>query len=105
MLLKHLLYQMLIMPSSAYLQQQYAFNCTCAVCSLPDKESVESDRRLSAMRAAYQRFARWGEGGSDGREAIAEARRIWDLGGKERYWSERGRLAADATWVAAAHSE
>lgn len=57
------------------------------------------------MSASYQRFARWGEGGADGAAVIKEAHRIWDLGEKEGYWSERGRLAADATWVAAAHSE
>lgn len=32
-------------------------------------------------------------------------RKIWQLEEEEGYWSERGQLAADATWIAAAHEE
>jgi hypothetical protein len=57
------------------------------------------------MAEAYARFAQWGRGALGGAQAVREAHTIWDLGEAEGYVSERGRLAADAAWVAAAHSE
>lgn len=57
------------------------------------------------MASLYTRFSSWGTGGISGREAIEIANQIWEIGEEEGYWSERGRLAADATWVAASHSE
>ena len=57
------------------------------------------------MAAAYLRFAGWSAGEANPADVVSEANRIWDLGEKEGYWSERGRLAADAAWVSAAHSE
>ncbi|KAF8967087.1 hypothetical protein BDZ97DRAFT_1656788, partial [Flammula alnicola] len=88
----------------AYLSKQYGFLCTCDVCSLPDELSKASDERLSKISALYEAYATWGSK-IDGVEAINHIRKIWQLEDEEGYWSERGQLAADATWVAAAHSE
>jgi len=88
-----------------FLSQQYGFNCTCAVCSLPDALSRASDKRLAHMTELLEKLARWGHANIDGEEAIEVVRKIWDVGEREGYWSERGRLAADATWVAAGHSD
>ncbi|KAF4581455.1 hypothetical protein EYR40_009741 [Pleurotus pulmonarius] len=88
-----------------YLSGQYGFSCTCAVCSLPSQQSRASDRRLSAMVDKYQRLSTWAQGSIGKDEAINLTNEIWALGEEEGYWSERGRLAADAAWVAAAHSD
>lgn len=88
-----------------HLNQDYGFHCTCACCSLPDEESKASDIRLTTMSDLYNRLSTWGQGIIDGREAIRIVKRIWDIGEEEGYTSERGRLAADAVLVAAAHSE
>lgn len=64
-----------------------------------------SDKRLRAISDQYERFATWGAGSISGKEAIRIVRDIWKLEDEEGYWSERGRLAADAAWVAASHSE
>lgn len=89
----------------AFLAEHYGFECQCSVCSLPLEDSRASDKRLEAILEAYQRLASWEQGRISGTDAIAHARRVWQLGEEEGYWSERGRLAADAAWVAAAHSE
>jgi hypothetical protein len=89
----------------AFLTEHYGFHCTCSVCSLPEAQSAVSDKRLLEMSASYDRFATWGGHGISGSEAIGIARKIWQLGEEEGYWSERGRLAADASWIASAHSE
>lgn len=89
----------------SFLAEQYGFECQCSVCSLPEAESRASDKKLEGISDGYERFSGWGEGRINGAEAIAHARKIWKLGEEEGYWSERGRLAADAAWVAAAHSE
>ena len=57
------------------------------------------------MASLYTRFSSWGTGQLTGKEAIDTAREIWLTGEEEGYWSERGQLAADASLVAAAHSE
>ena len=57
------------------------------------------------MSDLYQRFSSWRHGQVSGLEAETIANEIWITGEEEGYWSERGRLAADAAWVAAAHSE
>ncbi len=57
------------------------------------------------MVELYRAFSSWGQRTILGDEAIRIARQIWDLGEEEGYWSERGRLAADAVHVAAAHAE
>lgn len=57
------------------------------------------------MADKWQRFAKWIDGTISGVEAIELVREIWKLGEVEGYLSERGRLAADAVWVAAGHSE
>lgn len=57
------------------------------------------------MSDLYKRLSTWGQGTIDGRGAIRIVKRIWDIGEEEGYTSERGRLAADAVLVAAAHSE
>ncbi len=88
-----------------YLSQVYGFRCTCDVCSLPDAESLASDGRLTSMTDLYARFATWGQSQITGLQAIEIVNKIWALGEEEGYWSERGTLAADAAWVAAAHSE
>ncbi|KAI0072028.1 hypothetical protein K474DRAFT_1729905, partial [Panus rudis PR-1116 ss-1] len=88
-----------------YLHAHYGFLCECSVCSLPEELSKESDRRLMQMTELYSRLASWGSEGISGKEAIETARKIWLVGEEEGYWSERGRLAADACWVAAAHSD
>jgi len=89
----------------AYLAEHYGFECSCSVCSLPDELSRASDERLSKMASLYTRFSSWGTGSISGREAIEIANQIWEIGEEERYWSERGRLAADAALVAASHSD
>lgn len=89
----------------AYLNSQYEFNCTCAVCSLPPAESEASDARLSAMSALHSELRSWGSGEINGTKAVDLIQNIWSLGEEEGYWSERGQLASDAAWVAAAHSE
>ncbi|KAJ3545335.1 hypothetical protein NM688_g5636 [Phlebia brevispora] len=88
-----------------HLRQHYGFECQCAVCSLSDSASAESDKRLSKMAELYARFSTWQHGDLTGKEAIDIAREIWVTGEKEGYWSERGQLAADAALVAAAHSD
>jgi hypothetical protein len=88
-----------------FLSQQYGFDCTCAVCSLGPAESKASDKRLTAISEHYRHFATWGSSSIGGVEAIATINKIWKLEDKEGYWSERGRLAADAAWIAASHSE
>lgn len=57
------------------------------------------------MTELQENLARWAHANIDGEEAVEVVRKIWDIGEEEGYWSERGRLAADAVWVAAAHSE
>ncbi|KAE9407402.1 SET domain-containing protein, partial [Gymnopus androsaceus JB14] len=89
----------------AYLEHQYSFHCSCDVCSLPDQQSLESDQRLIAMSELQAQFVTWGSGAIQGDEAISLVKRIWDLGTEEGYTSERGRLASDAAWVAAAHAD
>jgi hypothetical protein len=91
--------------SRAYLAEHYGFHCTCSVCSLPDVPSAISDKRLLDISASYNRLATWGGHKIGGSEAIGIVKKIWKLGSEEGYWSERGRLAADAVWVAASHSE
>ncbi|KAJ4481874.1 hypothetical protein J3R30DRAFT_3287137 [Lentinula aciculospora] len=87
-----------------FLRHQYSFHCTCDICSLPDEKSKISDHRLMTMSELYAKFATWGNSEIDGVQAIEIAQRIWELGNEEGYLSERGRLAADAAWIAAAHS-
>ena len=64
-----------------------------------------SDVRLTTMSGLYKRLSTWGQGEIDAREAIRVVKRIWAIGEEEGYTSGRGRLAADAVLVAAAHSE
>ncbi|TFK19996.1 SET domain-containing protein [Coprinopsis marcescibilis] len=89
----------------AYLQKQYGFHCTCSVCSLPDDVSKASDNRLVEMNRHQSRLSQWIQRTVSGPEAIEHVRSIWKLGDEEGYWSERGRLAGDAVFVAAGHSE
>lgn len=72
---------------------------------MPDKESKDSDKRLTTMSNLYDRLSTWGKKLIDGSDAIRLVERIWAIGDEEGYTSERGRLAADAALVAAAHSE
>ncbi|KIO20280.1 hypothetical protein M407DRAFT_245866 [Tulasnella calospora MUT 4182] len=88
-----------------YLKENYHFDCDCRVCTLPDEQSKESDRRLSSMTNLYAKLKAWNEKTLTGSEAIAVVRKIWELGEEERYVSERGQLAADAAIVATAHSD
>jgi hypothetical protein len=85
--------------------ENYGFHCTCTCCALSDEESEASDVRLTTMNDLYKRLRTWGRGAIDGREAIRLVERIWAIGEEEGYTSERGRLAADAMLVAAAHAE
>ena len=98
-------YTLLSQFGSAYLKENYDFDCSCAVCSLPDSQSRKSDLRLEKMKELYHNLATWSSGSIDGREAVDIAREIWSLGEEEGYYSERGQLAADVVHVAAAHSE
>lgn len=88
-----------------YLKANYDFTCTCPVCSLPEVEVAASDERLTRMTLLGQVFTSWGTGAISGIEASRVAKEIWALGEEEGYWSERGRLAADMAYVAAAHFE
>ncbi|KAH9969623.1 hypothetical protein BC827DRAFT_1120253, partial [Russula dissimulans] len=88
-----------------YLKQRYDFHCMCTYCTLPDEESKASDIRLTTMSDLYKHLSLWGHGTIDGQEAIQIVKQIWAVGGEEGYTSERGRLAADAMIVAAAHSD
>ena len=47
----------------------------------------------------------WAQGKIEGEKAIDLINEIWWVGSLEGYWSQRGRLAADAAMVALAHSE
>ncbi|KAG6831657.1 hypothetical protein H0H87_004607 [Tephrocybe sp. NHM501043] len=91
--------------SRAFLQENYGFTCTCRVCSLCDRESRASDKRLMGISDGYAKLATWGQGSINGAQAIDTVRMIWSIEDEEVYWSERGQLAADAAWVAAAHSD
>ena len=88
----------------AFLSQQYGFNCSCDVCSLPEALSRASDERLLEISRRYEKLKEW-MNGIDGVEAIQHVRKIWEIEEEEGYWSERGQLAADAAYVAASHSE
>ena len=88
-----------------YLQEHYDFHCTCAVCSLPDEVSVTSDGRLNEMQNMHNELSAWAQGQIEGEKAIDLINEIWWVGSLEGYWSQRGRLAADAVTVALAHSE
>ncbi|KAI5118861.1 hypothetical protein M0805_005305 [Coniferiporia weirii] len=88
-----------------YLQRFYGFNCSCSVCSLSSSESAASDNRLARMSSLGQVFETWGRGYLGGKDAVSVAKEIWTLGEKENYWSERGRLAGDVVFIAAAHSD
>ncbi|KAJ7729703.1 hypothetical protein DFH07DRAFT_849913 [Mycena maculata] len=88
-----------------FLSQSYGFECTCAVCSLNDVASKASDARLTAISHHYSHLTTWGRRAIDGVEAIRTINKIWKLEDEEGYWSERGRLAADGAWIAAAHSD
>ncbi|KAF9778035.1 hypothetical protein BJ322DRAFT_511650 [Thelephora terrestris] len=89
----------------AYLQEHYDFHCTCAVCSMPDVVSEVSDDRLSQMQNMQNELAQWAQGKIEGDKAIHLINEIWWVGSLEGYWSQRGRLAADAATVALSHSE
>ncbi|KAG6854680.1 hypothetical protein C0991_003329 [Blastosporella zonata] len=97
--------QLNVGENRAFLEENYDFTCMCRVCSLTDRESRASDTRLMAIADGYAQFATWGQGAISGIEAIDVVRMIWAIEDEEGYWSERGQLAADAAWVAAAHSE
>lgn len=75
------------------------------MCSLPDRLSQDSDARLAEIARLYAEFATWSSNKIQGDQAIAIIRKIWLLEDQEGYWSERGALAGDAAWIAAAHSE
>lgn len=89
----------------AFLKNQYGFLCSCSVCSLSDKKSQASDRRLGEIAALYAKFATWQDKHLSGSQAIDVVKRIWAIEEEEGYTSERGGLAADTVIVAAAHSE
>ena len=57
------------------------------------------------MQNMQNELAAWAQGQIDGEKAIGLINEIWWVGGLEKYWSQRGRLAADAVMVALAHSE
>ncbi|KAJ7465322.1 hypothetical protein FB451DRAFT_1352778 [Mycena latifolia] len=88
-----------------FLLQNYGFWCTCAVCSLDAPASEASDKRLTSISHYYAQLSTWGTNAITGAEAISTINKIWKLEDEEGYWSERGRLAADGTWIAAAHSD
>ena len=72
----------------AYLSKTYNFFCECSACALPPNESIASDERLVRMRTLKEKFATWGAGTIDGKEATRLANEIWGLGEAEGYWSE-----------------
>ncbi|KAH8830439.1 hypothetical protein DL96DRAFT_942739 [Flagelloscypha sp. PMI_526] len=89
------------------LWEQYWFNCTCHVCSLPteSEESQSREARLTRMGEVYARFLGWTEGHIPGPEAIRLARELWTLSEKEGYFHGRAQLAEEATYISAAHSD
>lgn len=89
----------------AYLKEHYDFHCTCAVCSMPDDISETSDARLSQIQNMHNELTQWAQGKIEGDKAIHLINEIWWVGSLEGYWSQRGRLAADAVIVALSHSE
>ena len=93
------------LPHRTILQERYDFHCTCAVCILPDESSRISDDRLSRMQNMQNELSLWAHGKVEGDKAIGLINEIWWVGSLEGYWSQRGRLAADAVIVALAHSE
>jgi hypothetical protein len=85
--------------------QTYGFHCACVCCSLPDKESKDSDDRLTTMSNLYDRLGTWGQKLIDGSDAIRLVERIWAIGEEEGYTSERGVSRPTLRWLRAAHSE
>lgn len=57
------------------------------------------------MQNIQNELSAWAQGKIEGEKAIDLINEIWWVGSLERYWSQRGRLAADAVMVALAHSE
>lgn len=72
---------------------------------MPDDISQTSDVRLSQMQNMHNELAQWAQGRIEGEKAIKLINEIWWVGSLEGYWSQRGRLAADAVVVALSHSE
>ena len=75
------------------------------MCTLPEKESKESDARLVEMADSVQKWSQWIQGKIEGDEAVKLIRRVWKLAEEEGYLSERGKYASDAAYIAAAHHE
>ena len=94
-----------LLPYRAYLQEHYGFHCTCTTCSMPDDISEISDDRLSQLQNMQNELSQWAQGKIEGDKAIRLINEIWWVGSLEGYWSQRGRLAADAVTVALSHSE
>ncbi|GJJ15739.1 hypothetical protein Clacol_010017 [Clathrus columnatus] len=88
-----------------HLLEQYKFQCTCKVCSLPPEASIASDMCLQQITNLKQQLTSWESNKISGKEAVDIVRSIWRLSEEEGYWSERGQWAADAVHVAAAHSD
>ncbi|KAH8822137.1 hypothetical protein DL96DRAFT_1620305 [Flagelloscypha sp. PMI_526] len=57
------------------------------------------------IRSVYNRFTRWMDGHIDGIEAIDLIHQYWSLSIAEGFWNERGQIAEEAAYVAAAHSD
>lgn len=72
---------------------------------MPDDISEISDDRLSQLQNMQNELSQWAQGKIEGDKAIRLINEIWWVGSLEGYWSQRGRLAADAVTVALSHSE
>ncbi|KAH8921772.1 hypothetical protein BT69DRAFT_1243872 [Atractiella rhizophila] len=88
-----------------YLQAMYGFTCSCRTCSLSTSESKLSDERLVTIQTLKGRLGSWISDSISGKDAISLIEGIVELMHKEDINYELGQLYADATRVAASHSD
>lgn len=89
----------------SFLQQAYAFNCTCPVCSMDLPQAHESDSRITRINSLKATLSAWSAGSIGGSEAIQLIEDAIELMSQEGMTYELGQLYADAAHVATAHSD
>ncbi|MBW0486540.1 hypothetical protein O181_026255 [Austropuccinia psidii MF-1] len=87
------------------LLQAYRFNCTCAVCSLDEHKSKESDSRITRINSLKATLSAWSARSIGGGEAIRLIESAIKLMHEEGMTYEFGQLYADAAHIASAHSD
>lgn len=107
------------------MRDDYHFECSCPVCSLPEDLSTQSDERLSVLQALFEQLTGWNDETIDGKQTIEIVNKIWEMSVGEGYFNEcvfyslprpqaqanavrqfrLGEIAAIASMVASAHEE